>query len=77
MPSITVRTYANLRQYTGGQPTVQVQLCEGATIGTMLEEIGIPASQTKIIFLDGRAAELDQLLQDGQTVDVFSAIGGG
>ncbi len=77
MPKVTVNAYANLRQYTAGQAQVEVDLSGDATIAALLEQLEIPADQTRIIFVDGRAAELDNVLQGGERVDLFSAIGGG
>jgi sulfur carrier protein ThiS len=39
--------------------------------------LGIPVERTRILFLDHRPAALDDRLQGGERLDVFSAIGGG
>jgi molybdopterin converting factor small subunit len=77
MLTVTVSVYANLREYTGGQATVEVDLPDGATIRTVIDHLGIPAEQTRIVFVDHRAAGLDDALRSGQRIDLFSAIGGG
>jgi sulfur carrier protein ThiS len=77
MFTVTVSVYANLREYTGGQPTVDVELPDGATIRTAIAQLGIPADQTRIVFVDHRAARLDDVVRGGQRIDLFSAIGGG
>jgi molybdopterin converting factor small subunit len=77
MLTVTVSVYANLREYTGGQATVEVNLPDGSTIRTVIDQLGIPAEQTRIIFVDHRAADLDDMLRSGQRIDLFSAIGGG
>jgi sulfur-carrier protein len=77
MPKITISVYANLRTYTGGKSSVDVQLPAGTTIRAAIQHLGIPLDQTRIIFVDHRAAGLDDVLQGGERIDLFSAIGGG
>ncbi len=77
MPTVTVSVYANLRDYTGGQSTVSLDLPTGATIRMVIDRLGIPLEQTRIIFVDHRAAGLEHVLDGGERIDLFSAIGGG
>lgn len=77
MSKVRVHAYAELRRYTGGAAAVEVDIAEGATVASLLAQLGIPAERTKIVFVNSRAAELDRALADGERVDLFSAIGGG
>jgi sulfur-carrier protein len=77
MPTVTVSVYANLRDYTGGQSTVQMDLPSGATIRMLIDRLGIPLEQTRIMFVDHRAVTLEHVLGGGERIDLFSAIGGG
>jgi sulfur carrier protein ThiS len=77
MAQITVNTYADLRQFTGGAASVGVEIESGRTVEQVLQQMAIPQERTKIIFVNGRAAELASRLQGGERVDLFSAIGGG
>lgn len=77
MIRIQVHAYAELRQYLGGSATAEVVVAEGGTVATLLDQLGIPAERTKIVFVASRAAGLDRPLADGERVDLFSAIGGG
>ena len=77
MAHITVNTYADLRQFTNGAATVDLEIESGQTIEQVLTQLAIPRERTKIIFVNGRAAELAYELQGGERVDLFSAIGGG
>ncbi len=77
MPKVTIRTYAQLREYTRGQPRVDVDLPQPRPLGNLLEQLGIPGEKTRIVFVNNRAANREHLVQPGDTVDVFSAIGGG
>lgn len=77
MARVTVNTYARLREFTGGCPTTTVELAPGTTVRELLAELQIPESLARMVFVGHRAASLDQKLQDGEQVDLFSAIGGG
>ena len=77
MSKVRVYAYAELRQYTGGSAAVEVEVADGGTVASLLAQLGIPAERTKIVFVNGRAAELDRTLAGGERVDLFSAIGGG
>lgn len=56
------------------------KLCEmkpGATISNIIEELGLPPEQVSIIFVNGRHAKPDTILNDGDEVAMFPPIGGG
>ncbi len=77
MPQVKVNLYATLRKYIGGAPSVQVDVDPGQTVGQVLVGLGVPADQTRIIFVNNRAADLSHVLQGGEQLGVFPAIGGG
>jgi len=77
MTRITVNLYANLREYAGGAGSMEVDVEPGETIGHLLGRLKIPAAQTHIVFVNHRHAALEDALQGGERVDLFSAIGGG
>jgi len=77
MPQVRVNLYATLRTYVGGAPSVEVEVEPGETVGGLLERLGVPADQTRILFVNNRAATLSHPLEEGDRVGVFPAIGGG
>ena len=77
MARVKVNLYATLRGYVGGAPSVEVDVESGQTVEQMLVQLGVPADQTRILFVNNRAATLSQPLHDGDRVGVFPAIGGG
>ena len=77
MAAVTVNLYANLREYAGGAASIELDIEPGRTIEEVVVGLGIPADQTKIIFVDNRRANLGHSLQGGERLDLFSAIGGG
>jgi sulfur carrier protein ThiS len=77
MAHVQINVYASLRSYVGGAPSLTVEIEPGQTVQQLLEELGIPPEETRILFVNNRAAGLDQPLQGGERVGVFPAIGGG
>lgn len=77
MPQVEVRLYAGLRAHVKGATSVSVDVEPGETIAGVLERLSVPLSQTRIIFVNHRAADLDQELHGGEELGVFPAIGGG
>jgi molybdopterin converting factor small subunit len=77
MAQIKVNLYATLRAYVGGSPSVEVRIEPGETIRQVLDRLGVPPDQTRILFVNNRAAKLSQPLEDGDRLGVFPAIGGG
>jgi molybdopterin converting factor small subunit len=77
MAQVTVNLYAAFRRHVDGKPSVDVQIEPGQTIEQVLDQLGVPAAQTQIIFCDNRTAELTHPLTGGETVGIFPAIGGG
>ncbi|WP_031478880.1 MoaD/ThiS family protein [Maridesulfovibrio frigidus] len=52
-------------------------ISDGETIKDIVEKVGIPLDEVKIVFVNGVSAELDARLADGDRVGVFPAVGGG
>ena len=77
MAQVQVNLYAVLRQYIGGAPSIEVEIEPGQTIQQVLSQLGVPPEQTRIIFVDNRAAAPSHPLQGGEQLGVFPAIGGG
>ncbi len=77
MPSVTVHLYATFRQHLDGQPTASVPIEPGQTIEQLLEQLGVPIEQTRIIFCNNRLVDIGHTLDGGERIGVFPAVGGG
>jgi molybdopterin converting factor small subunit len=77
MPEVQVKLYATFRQYLGGRPSAAVEIEPGETVGEVLERLGVPSEQARLVFVDAKAAALDHPLQGGEQLAVFPAIAGG
>ena len=77
MPQIEVSLFAMLRKYVDGAASVEVQIEPGWTVADVLKQLGVPADQTRILFVDNRAAKLTDPLSGGEHLAVFPGIAGG
>jgi sulfur carrier protein ThiS len=77
MTRATVHVYATLRKYVQDRPSLEVEIEAGQTVATVLDQLGIPADEIRILFVNNRAASLEHELADGDRIGVFPAIGGG
>ena len=77
MAQIKVSLYAGLRAVIGGKRSVELEIEPGRTVGDVLDRLGVPRNQTRILFVNSRPAGLSDTLHEGDHVAVFPAIGGG
>lgn len=45
--------------------------------GELAAKIGLPVKEIKIVMLNGRHAGLEQIINDGDRISYFPAVGGG
>lgn len=50
---------------------------EAGTVAELMDELGVPAHEVKLIFVNGISVEPDRKLVDGDRVGLFPAVGGG
>ena len=78
---ITIRLLASYQQYLpdGHDPQAgyQLEVELGATVGQVLPDLPIPADGPCTFLVNGRHASRDHFLQEGDTLSVFPAVGGG
>lgn len=77
---VEVNLYATLSRYmpNGSKgPTHVVEIRDGATVGELLRQLGVPEKSAKLIFLDGMHSNLDAVLKEGSRLGVFPPVGGG
>jgi molybdopterin converting factor small subunit len=79
---VHVRAYATLagRVYRKGLragSTVEIEIQNGGLIKDLLDVLKLPSSETKIVFVNGRARDFDYALSEGDHVGLFPPLGGG
>jgi sulfur-carrier protein len=56
---------------------MQIEAKPDLTVLALMESLGIPAKEVKIVMLNGRSAPKDSPLNDGDRLGLFPAVGGG
>jgi molybdopterin synthase sulfur carrier subunit len=75
---IEILLYATLRKYGpphGGPLTLELK--EGDRLGRVLEILGMPPAVEKVMLINGRPANLDTILNEGDKVVLFPPVAGG
>ncbi len=77
---IEVRLFANLAAYlppgSDGR-RAQLSVEEAATAGQILDQLGVPREDAKLIFIDSVHGELSTAVHSGSVLSVFPPIAGG
>lgn len=72
---VTVKLFASLRMDRFAVAERDYE--DGATVGHVLLSLHIPEGEAAIIFINGRHAEADSLLKEGDLLAIFPPVGGG
>lgn len=73
---ILVKCYATLAQY---QPVDgdRFFVKPGTTVAQLMDQLGLPEKEVKVIFVNGRHVDAATELSSGDRVALFPAVGGG
>jgi len=77
---LKIQLYALLAKYlptNSENKTAFMEFPEGASVQEVLKELKIPEAMPKILLVNGRHAELDKVLAEGDTLSIFPPIAGG
>lgn len=56
--------------------SVQNEITEGETVNALVERLGFPKKDVKIIFVNNKVAGFDTVLKDGDQVALSPPVGG-
>ena len=75
---VKLRLFANLRKY-GPDPSgdFSLDMETGATVGRVIEKLGIPDEVKRVVLLNGRHAKSDTLLAENDGITLFPPMTGG
>lgn len=73
---ISIRLFATLNSYTPDTPD-NYPVRPGTTVRDLMEQLGVPVAEVKLIFVDGVKGDLSSVLDGGERVGVFPPVGGG
>ncbi|MCH7999330.1 MAG: MoaD/ThiS family protein [Chloroflexi bacterium] len=75
---VTVELQAYLEQYSpDGQAVFEYTLLDGATVQTLVRQLKVPEEMAGVIVINGRSADFDNPLQDGDKVIFIPPLAGG
>ena len=78
---VEVRLFATLRKYLpagSGRVSAQVEMAAGASIGDVLEKLGIPAAGVHLVLVNGQyEGDRKRALTDGCALSIWPPIAGG
>ncbi len=80
MISVHVKLFATLRRYQPGLKigeALPVNLSDGATVEQLTQQLGLPADEVKVVFVNGVVRSPDHVLSNGDEVGIFPPVGGG
>ena len=73
---IDLKLYATLNRFLPSSHE-QYPVDSGETVFSLIQKLGIPVNQAKLIFIDGVKCELSTPLHGGERVGIFPPVGGG
>lgn len=75
---VTVELLGPLREHlAGNDSTTSLDVPSGATVVSVIQALGIPASQSWNASIDGKLVYNETLMKDGDRMMVFPPIAGG
>jgi molybdopterin synthase sulfur carrier subunit len=80
MITVHVKLFATLRRFRPGLELGEafpVELPDGATVGGLVQELGLPEDEVRIIFVNALFRDKEHVLVDGDEVGIFPPVGGG
>ena len=76
MAHITINLFATLKKFTPVSSD-SYPVKPGITVKTLLEELRVPEDEVRLVFIDGVKHGLESILNGGERVGIFPAVGGG
>jgi sulfur carrier protein len=72
---VNVKLFASLRD--GRFKTDRAELKDNSHVYDVIEKYNLPYEEVAICYVNGRDADNDRVLKDGDTVSLFPPVGGG
>ena len=73
---IQLKLFATLTKYLPADSD-HISIIPGETVAQVLEKLGVPLKEVKLVFIDGVRKELSHALSGGERVGIFPPVGGG
>jgi len=73
---ISIKLFASLNRYTPDTAD-NYPVRAGTTVRDLIDQLGVPATEVKLIFVNGVKGDLASALNGGERVGIFPPVGGG
>lgn len=73
---IAINLFAALRKFTPDSGD-SYPITPGISVRNLIDELGIPEQEVKLIFIDGVKSSLTSTLRGGERIGIFPPVGGG
>lgn len=74
--TINLKLFALLQRFKP-ENAQEYPVDEGTTVNDIIKRLGIPEGESKFVFVNGKKAEFDYVLQNGDTLGLFPYVTGG
>ena len=77
---VHVKLFASLRYHHPGLEIGQsfpVELATGSTIDELVQHLGLPPEEVKLVYVNGRSQTEEYVLTEDDQVGIFPPVGGG
>ena len=74
---IRIKLFATLNKFLPEDSHETMVIQPGTTVRSLVSQLGIPESEAKLIFVNGKKGSLTTMLQGGERVGIFPPVGGG
>lgn len=74
---IYVKAYGLLQRYLMNKKEVELRLKQGSTVATVFHKLKKPKSEIWMVSVNGKIANENTILNDGDLVAIFEPVGGG
>ncbi len=74
---VRLSLYAGLGRLAPAPSPMEVAVEKGLTVGDLLDALGVPAGEARLLFVNHCAVERDKVLAAGDRVGAFPLIAGG
>jgi len=74
--TISIKLFASLSNYTPASAD-KYPVEPGTTIRVLMEQLGAPEDEVKLIFINGVKGDLTSSLTGGERIGIFPPVGGG
>ncbi|MGA7145090.1 MAG: MoaD/ThiS family protein [Desulfobacterales bacterium] len=73
---ISIKLFASLNRYTPDTAD-NYPVRAGTTVRDLIDQLGVPVTEVKLIFVNGVKGDLASALNGGERVGIFPPVGGG